>query len=66
MERIIYNGGLDIDIKEKKEFTNKECIEMERMLQNKIKEFSEELEKKFKIKILDVDMPCVGNVEVDD
>ena len=66
MERIIYNGGLDIDVKGKKEFTNKECTEMERMLQKKIKEFSEELEKKFKIKILDVDMPCVGNVEVDD
>mgnify|MGYP000240437355 CR=1 FL=1 len=45
MERIIYNGGLDF--KGKNDFSNEECLEMEKMLQNKIKEFAKELEKKF-------------------
>ena len=60
MERIIYNGGLDF--KGKNDFSNEECLEMEKMLQNKIKEFAKELEKKFNIKVLSVDMPCAGNI----
>lgn len=38
MERIIYNGGLDF--KGKNDFSNEECLEKEKMLQNKIKEFA--------------------------
>ena len=60
MERIIYNGGLDF--KGKNDFSNEECLEMEKMLQNKIKEFAKELEKKFNIKVISVDMLCASNI----
>ncbi len=58
MERLLYNGGLDI--KEYKKLSSHEYDLLEARLKMKMIEFANEIKKDFGIQVIDVDMPVIN------